>query len=165
MAVVLVEAFDEDFAWMLRGEPPTHRGFALPPGGVDVPVVLEIVRDIARRLLEANCRASWMIVSGNEVVGLCSYRRPPNDGRVEIGFGVAESRRSVGHATRAIAAMLQAAATDPHIRVVTAETSVSNPASSRALEKNGFERTGTRLDPEDGEVVTWSTSAGQSLPT
>jgi RimJ/RimL family protein N-acetyltransferase len=152
---ILVEVNDADFAWMLRGEPTVNRELALPPGGVDAPLVLEHVRGIMGRLHEANCRASWMVVSKNEVVGLCSYRRPPNDGRVEIGYGMAESRRNLGHATRAVAAMLRVAEADPDIHVVVAETGVSNSASGRVLENNGFEQTGTRLDSEDGEVVTW----------
>ena len=75
---------------------------------------------------------------------------------VEIGYGVAESRRKRGHATRAVAAMLDHARADPtcfgrrrcHDRV-------ANLASQRALERNGFVRTGTSYDPDDGELVFW----------
>jgi RimJ/RimL family protein N-acetyltransferase len=152
---VLVEVNDSDFEWMLRGKQTANGELRLPPGGVDDVSVLEIVRGITRRLHEANCRKSWMVVSKDEVVGLCSYRRPPSDGRVEIGYGIAQSCRGMGHATRAIAAIVSAARQDSDVRVVMAETSVNNPASARVLEKNGFERTGSRLDVEDGEVVTW----------
>jgi len=44
------------------------------------------------------------------------------------------------------------------MRSLKAETSVTNPSSSRVLEKNGFERTGTRVDPKDGEVFMWRKS-------
>lgn len=152
--MVLVEVEDADFDWMLRGEPSVRRGYSLPPGGVDDPAVLEIVRVMTRRLHAAGCRGSWMIVSGREVVGLCSYRRPPAERRVEIGYGVSESRRGYGHASRAVSAMLQRASGDG-IDVIVAETSVANPASARVLQKNGFARTGTRIDAEDGEVNLW----------
>jgi RimJ/RimL family protein N-acetyltransferase len=96
-----------------------------------------------------------MIVDGTEVVGLCSYKQPPRDGQVEIGYGIAASRRGQGHATRAVAAMLDFAATDPEVRSVTATIASDNRASSRAVEANGFCQNGTVLDPEDGELLLW----------
>jgi RimJ/RimL family protein N-acetyltransferase len=151
----LVEASDVDFEWMLGAKPAADRGLTLPPGGIDDPIVLGHVRNIARRLHEANCNACWMIVDAAEVVGLCGYKRPPSNGQTEIGYGIAASRRELGHATRAVAAMLRAADADPGVEVVLAETTSSNIASARVLEKNAFERTGTRSDPEDGELVMW----------
>jgi len=151
----LIEVKCSDFEWMLYGEPTGNRGLMLSPGGVDDPSVLRIVRSITRGLHEAGCRASWMVVSEGEVVGLCSYRRVPSNGCVEIGYGIAESRRGRGHATRAVAAMVRIAKHDSEVKTLIAETSTGNPASARVLEKNGFEQTGTRLDPEDGKVAMW----------
>jgi len=139
---------------MLRGEPVVRGGLTLPPGGVDNPDGLAIVRAMVWRLHEQRCRGAWMIVSGDEVVGLCSYRRPPAEGEVEIGYGVAESRRGRGHATRAIEGMCEKALA-AGVRMLFAETAVANPASGRVLEKNGFALTGTRIDAEDGEVLEW----------
>jgi len=152
--MTLDEVRDEDFDLMLRGEPITRLGVKQPPGGVENPAVLEIVRKITARLHENNCRGAWMMVWGEELVGLCSFRRPPENGEVEIGYGVAESRRGRGHATRAVRAIAQAAKAEG-VRVLLAETSVANPASGRVLEKSGFVTTGTRIDPEDGEVLVW----------
>jgi RimJ/RimL family protein N-acetyltransferase len=132
----------------------------LPPDGIDDPATLIQVRGIVRRLQDANCAARWMIVSDGEVVGLCSYLLPPDNGRAGIGYGVAEKRRRLGHATRAVAAMILAAETDPHVQILTAETSINNGASSRVLEKNGFSRVGTRIDPVDGELILWSRAVG-----
>jgi RimJ/RimL family protein N-acetyltransferase len=151
----LVEANDADFEWMLQNAPISRRGLTLPAGGVDDPTILKHVREIVRRLHAAGSRAAWMIASEGEVVGLCSYRRAPKDGLVEIGYGIAEKRRRLGHATRAVAALLREARTDPQVKIVTAETSVENPASARVLEKNGFDRVGTRTDPDDGELILW----------
>ena len=124
----------------------------LPPDGVDDPAILIQVRGIVRRLQDAGCAARWMIVSAGEVVGLCSYLLPPENGRAAIGYGVAEKRRRLGHATRAVAAMILAAETDPQVQILTAETSINNGASSRVLEKNGFSRIGTRIDPGTGSL-------------
>jgi len=98
---------------------------------------------------------SWMIVVDGEVVGLCSYKRPPDlDGVVEIGYGVSPSCRQRGYATLAVAHLLGAAVRDHSIRGLVAETAIENLASQRVLERNGFFRDSTRIDP-DGKVVFW----------
>ena len=151
----MVEVEDLDFEWMLGTEARSRRGLTLPPGGVDDPSILQHVRAIVRGLHEANCRGCWMVVSGGEVVGLCSYKRPPENGQVEIGYGMAASRWGLGHATRAVALMVKVAEADPDVHVIGAETVVHNTASARVLEKNGFEKIGTRMDAEDGETLIW----------
>ncbi|MBV8368068.1 MAG: GNAT family N-acetyltransferase [Candidatus Eremiobacteraeota bacterium] len=151
----LVAASDADFAWMIRGDGTSEHGLALPPGGVDEVPHLEMLRGVARRL-RSDGIPLWMIVAGDEVVGLCSYKDAPTpDGRVEIGYGIAATRRRRGHATEAVAALLDAARTDPDVRTVLADTAVDNVASQRVLVKNGFRRSGTRTDPVDGELVVW----------
>ena len=151
----LVAASDADFAWMIRGYGTSQHGLALPPGGVDEVPHLEMLRGVARRL-RSDGIPLWMIVAGDEVVGLCSYKdAPAPDGRVEIGYNVAATRRRRGYATDGVAALLDAARTDPEIRTVLAETNVDNVASQRVLMKNGFRRNGTRTDPVDGELILW----------
>ncbi len=131
---------------MLGGAPFTP-GLRLPPGGVDAPEVLHIVQSMA---------ATWMIVEDGEVVGLCSHKRLPTpSGETEIGYGIAESRRRLGHATRAVAAMVAEASLDPTVKLLSAATATSNPASQRVLERNGFEEMGRLLDPEEGEIIRW----------
>lgn len=39
---------------------------------------------------------------------------------------------------------------------LTAATRVDNPGAQRALARNGFVRTGTREDPDDGTPITWA---------
>ena len=147
---------------MLDGRQQQPRPLRLPPGGVEAPATLAVIRNMTAELHKRGCSASWMVVAGEEVVGLCSYRRPPKNGEVEIGYGIAPSRRQAGYATRAVAALLEYARRDCSVSVVIAETAVLNIASQRVLEKNGFERAGTRTDPEDGEVVIWRKELGQS---
>jgi RimJ/RimL family protein N-acetyltransferase len=96
------------------------------------------------------------MTEGDEVVGLCSLTRAADgEGIPHIGYGVAESRRGRGHATRAIRLMVAEVLRDPKVRGIGAETSVANIPSQRVLEESGFGKTGTRIDDEDGEVFVW----------
>ncbi len=122
----------------------------LDDGPLEDPAVLRWLRDRAARL------PSWLMVDGDEVVGACGYKTAPEaDGWVEIGYGVAETRRGRGHATRAVAEMIALAAADPHIRALTAQTAVANTASQGVLARNGFTQVGESIDAEDGQMIVW----------
>ncbi len=152
----LVEAVDEHFAWMLGEIPAPYPGLYLPPHGVDSPGIIRLLRDMTGRMQQAGFCGSWLIVAGNEVVGLCSYKQPPsNDGQVEIGYGIAAGRRDRGYASHAVGAMLDQARRDSAISVVVAATASTNIVSQRVLERNGFCRTGVSYDPDDGELIWW----------
>jgi RimJ/RimL family protein N-acetyltransferase len=76
-------------------------------------------------------------------------------GLVEIGYGVLESYSGKGFATAGIAAIINEAFKRTEVKGITSETSVDNVASQRVLEKNGFVKTGTREDAEDGSLIVW----------
>jgi RimJ/RimL family protein N-acetyltransferase len=153
----IVEAGDVDFSEMLRGDRVLSSGLTIPEVGVDEPFVLEHVRGLAATLhAQGYTGGNWMVVAGGEVVGLCGFKHVPTPaGEVEIGYGMAAARRRRGHATAAVAALIDAARRDPAVRAVLAQTAVDNIASQRVLAKNGFERIGTSHDPEDGELIVW----------
>ena len=152
----LIAAQDAHFAWML-GEEGGPDGLCLPDGGVDRPAVLKYLRRLAEALRSSHGSGSWLVVAAGEVTGLCGYKRcPAADGVVEIGYGIAPSRRRRGLATDAVAAMIEHAGADGRITRLTAETAIDNLASQRVLTKNGFASTGGRTDPEDGPLVLWS---------
>ena len=112
--------------------------------------MLRWLRDLAARL------PSWLMIDGGEVVGACGHKTAPDaDGSVEIGYGVAETRRGRGHASGAVAAMVALAANDPRIGALTARTAVANTASQGVLSRNGFIRVGESVDPEDGQMIDW----------
>ncbi|HEY0396186.1 MAG TPA: GNAT family N-acetyltransferase [Candidatus Elarobacter sp.] len=155
----LVDASDDDFAALRRGETSLPGGLTVPPGGVDDPAVLTHVRAIAARLRAAGYeRGHWLVVARGEVVGLIGFKDPPANGEVEIGYGIAAARRRRGHASHAVALVLETARRDAAIRAVVAETDAANRASQLVLEKNGFVRDGTRLDSSGGEVLRWRAS-------
>jgi len=94
-----------------------------------------------------------LIVEGKEAVGIISFKTLPENGAVEIGYSVCESRRGRGHATRAVAlAVAEAAARG---LAVTAQTADDNRASKAVLVKNGFVECSERIDDDDGPVILW----------
>jgi len=146
----LVEATDAHFGWML-GEALAPPGLTLPPGGVEKAGVLRWLR---RRLTAG--ASHWLIVSAGEVVGLCSFKKPADTaGIVELGYGVAPDRRRRGHATAAVACLVEAARGRSGLKGLMAETATDNIASAKVLEANGFSRAGVRTGPEDGVLLIW----------
>ncbi len=159
--MTLLELADDDIAVMLSGAAAVRPGLTQPPGGVDEPDVLRHVREIARQLRgNGYAGGHWMMVSDGEVVGLCGFKAPPSDGEVEIGYGVAASRRRRGHATAAIRAIIERAQLDADVRSIVALTLVDNVGSQRALENNGFERAGTQTEPGGGDLILWRRRIG-----
>jgi [ribosomal protein S5]-alanine N-acetyltransferase len=72
------------------------------------------------------------------VVGGIGLFGPPQDGRVEFGYGIVESRRGRGYATEAARALVQMALGLPGVTEVVAGVDPANPASVRVLEKAGL---------------------------
>ncbi|MBB4917112.1 GNAT family N-acetyltransferase [Streptosporangium saharense] len=72
------------------------------------------------------------------VVGSIGLFWPPNEGALEIGYGVVPSRRGRGYASEATRAMVEFALGLPGVHTVHADVEPSNPASVRVLEKAGL---------------------------
>ena len=152
---MLIPCGDEYFVWLLGGSAPVP-GLCLAPGGIDTHAVLEMLRGLAGKIRATHPSCAWLIADEHEIVGLCSLTRAADEqGVVQMGYGVAASRRGRGHAKRAVGLMIAELLNDPLVREVAAETAVANIPSQRVLESNGFARTGTRTDDEDGEVFVW----------
>jgi RimJ/RimL family protein N-acetyltransferase len=146
----LQPATQEDFDWLLGNREAT-RPWKIAPELAPTEVI-GIVRQLP---------ANWLMVVDDELVGIVGLKTEDAE-RVELGYGVAATREGRGFASAAVAALL------PILRargapIVTAETSIDNPASQRVLERNGFVRVGSRLDEEDGPVITWQRTFCQNL--
>ena len=125
----------------------------MPPGGIDERWVFKWLR---RTLPKLGGQGSWLMAADGEVVGLCSYKVPPNAERsVEIGYGVAPERRRRGYATRAVALLIEAAQADERVGALTAETALANLPSQRVLIATGFEDVGRGMDDDEGETIVW----------
>ena len=100
------------------------------------------------------------------LVGTAGFKGPPGgsgsetDGVVEVGYGVVTSHWRRGIASEAVGGLLAWAAGDPRVRAFRAHTLAGDPASGGVLLKNGFVRTATISDPEDGEIDRYERSLG-----
>jgi RimJ/RimL family protein N-acetyltransferase len=152
----LVPATDLHFAWLL-GEASLVGDLQQAPGGVEKRPVLKWLRRMSQRLEAAGHPCTFLIVDAGEVVGLCSFKGPPDpSGIAEIGYGIAESRRRRGYATRAVSLLCDQVRQDGGLKALRAETSPSNPASRRVLESNGFANVDARMDDDDGHLLVWA---------
>ena len=79
----------------------------------------------------------------------------PASGRIEIGYGVAETCRSRGIATAAVKELCVLGLQQSDVTEVYAESAADNWASRRVLEKAMFKQIGERETDEDGRVDQW----------
>lgn len=152
---MLIEAKTQDFAALLRGEAPDP--YRLCDSPVAPREVLAMLARLADQIGLTFRPSAWMIVENDEIVGLISPTQPLDaaDRSLRIGYGVAPSRQGKGVATRAIRNLAAWARLDDRVRALTAETSLDNLASQKALARNGFEIVGAREDHEDGRLIRW----------
>lgn len=155
---MIAEATDADFAALLMGHAPYDLN--MPEGPFESLEILNMLRELACSIRPTFTPACWLIVNDSEIVGLCSLVKSPSNATIDIGYGIATSRRRRGLASRAVASVLEWARSEPRVALVRAETSIENLASQQVLERNGFKQMGTRIDSEDGPVNIWHVDVG-----
>ncbi len=94
-------------------------------------------------------------VERNEPVGVCGFKGPPNDERVEIAYGTAPGHEGKGIATALAAELVEIAQTTAKGLTIVAQTLPEENASTSILKKIGFSKTGTVEHPDDGLVWEW----------
>jgi RimJ/RimL family protein N-acetyltransferase len=152
---ILWEAQDHHFGWMLGGgATASSDGLCLPDGEADPPAILDLLRGIAAAHRAQRVCGMWLIVQEGWVTGSCGYMRPIAQGAAEIGYGITASWRGQGLATQAVGALVTIS-TRRGLSLLTADTAVSNIASQRVLQNNGFSPCGERTDPADGDLLQW----------
>ena len=83
------------------------------------------------------------------VIGDVGFMGPPDEtGAVSVGCAITEDARGQGYATEALTALLDWARAQSGLTCVLADTTRSNLASQRLLERVGLHRIG-----EDGELL------------
>jgi RimJ/RimL family protein N-acetyltransferase len=85
----------------------------------------------------------------DHVIGDVGFMGPPDaTGAVHVGCAITEDAQRQGYATEALTAVLEWARTQSGLTCVLADTTRSNVASQRLLERAGLHRVG-----EDGELI------------
>ena len=87
-------------------------------------------------------------------VGACGFKTIPHNGRVEVGYGVAPIARGLGAATAALDILLAKAFATGIVEVL-AEVEQANVASTRVVQKLGFQRVGERIDEDNEHLIQW----------
>ncbi len=95
-------------------------------------------------------------------VGSIGFKGPPEEGVVEVAYGIDESHQGKGYATEALQGIVPFAIAQPGVTAIRAHTLPETNASTSVLKKNGFTFVGDVIDPEDGEVWRWEFEAGES---
>jgi len=85
------------------------------------------------------------------VIGDIGFHTPPQDGSVEVGFGLAPSARGAGHASEALGLLVGWAARQAGVREIVARTLTDNAPSKGVLARAGFTEIGT-----DGNFIRYS---------
>jgi [ribosomal protein S5]-alanine N-acetyltransferase len=129
----------EEVSAVLSGQRRSDWAVDFPAEGDQV-----IARLLARTGLPADDRARRfghrLVVERDTstVVGGIGFFGPPQDGEVEIGYGIVPSRQRRGYATEAVQAMVANVLQLDGVQTVTAHVDLDNPASMRVLEKSGL---------------------------
>ncbi len=92
--------------------------------------------------------------AGNILIGMGGFPTPPGPGIAEIAYGIAPSYQGRGFATELARALIQFACEDKSVTLLRAHTLPEANASTRVLEKCGFQKVGDAADPDSG-IATW----------
>jgi RimJ/RimL family protein N-acetyltransferase len=96
-----------------------------------------------------------------KAIGGIGFKGQPNNGCVEVGYGLVPSARGNGYAAEALAALLNVVADHGLSRVV-ADTDKSNLASQRTLQRAGFHRVGGNGDLCTYEILNAAPSGSDT---
>jgi [ribosomal protein S5]-alanine N-acetyltransferase len=132
------------------------RGARIAQGALPPPFLMALALSEIARGSDMRWNASRLLCAhGVQIVASGGFKGDPIDGRVEIGYGTAESERGLGHASWMAQALCSEARAQPGVREVLAESAIDNLASEAVLRRTGFEVIFQRADLEDGVLNVW----------
>lgn len=98
---------------------------------------------------------SYVGVSGRAAMGMCAFKAPPAEGRVEIAYYTLPAHEGQGLATAMAARLVEITRLHDSSLTIIAQTLPARGASHRILEKLGFRHVADVNHPEDGLVWEW----------
>lgn len=98
----------------------------------------------------------YFVIKENQIVGSCGFKGGPKDGKVEIAYWTFENYEGQGISTFSCKQLVTISQEFDSEIIVTATTLPENNASTKILQKNGFEYTGIVQDHEIGDAWLWT---------
>ena len=122
----------------------------------------DLGREVARANYENYKRSgfenpwcAYFALNDETVVGSCAFKTPVRDENVEIAYFTFPDFERKGYATQMAHALVGIARNSGRSVRIKAQTLPKVNASTRVLSKLGFEKIGSVIHPEDGEVWDW----------
>ena len=131
-----------------------------PPWPAGLQEMLDMTRDFYDRHGYNPPWIGYLSVQGREPVGGCAFVGTPRVKVVEIAYFTLAPLQGKGLATRAARELIGIAHRHDAGLTIAAKTLPQPTASSRVLERLGFERAGWAQDDDIGEAWYWTLSAG-----
>ncbi len=139
----------------------TESGELARPVPSTPPVAAEIVGAMTQLYRAVGYEQPWvgyLAVENGICVGMCGFKSPPQNNRVEIAYGTLPGHESRGVATRMASELIRLALDKMPALTVAAQTLPEENASTSVLKKLRFRLVGTVEHPEDGLVWEWQLS-------
>ena len=111
--------------------------------------------DLYRRVGFVEPWVGYVAVSAGSAVGGGAYVGPPRENRVEIAYYTLKEFEGRGFATQTAARLVAIARRASPGIVIVAFTLPEQNASTRILQRLGFEHVGYASDPDAGDVWEW----------
>src|SRR4051812_20839969 len=88
---------DADFAWLLGETPDSSVRLRLPDAPIAPPEIVSMLRGITAGIASSDPRAvAWLAGEDGVLVAMISFTKRGDDGRYELGYGVAPDYRGRG---------------------------------------------------------------------
>lgn len=126
-----------------------------PLMGPDAREVLKAYKAMYEAVAYESPWIGYLVETGGDLVGTCSFKGPPAEGRVEIAYYTFEKFEHRGIGTwmvRQLVAMARDA--DPNVTIF-AQTEPMESPSTLILRKVGFQRVAILEHPEGGKIWEW----------
>jgi [ribosomal protein S5]-alanine N-acetyltransferase len=156
-AIDLVAATPDDLQRLARGEPPYWAGGPVLPEAAAPPFVAERALQQAAQGVSRRWCSLFHVVRRHDraLVGGCGFKQAPQDGWVEVGYGIAPACRRQGFARQALQALLHKAFEAAEVQGVWAAINPDNGPSIRVVQALGFRPEGRFVDASGETLVRW----------
>jgi [ribosomal protein S5]-alanine N-acetyltransferase len=105
----------------------------------------------------------YFVVRQNQVVGSCGFTGQPQDGKVEIAYWTFKAFEGQRIASFSCQALVSIARKTDATLLITAKTAPEHNASTKILQKNGFQYEGIVQDHEIGDAWLWTLPAASEF--